>query len=334
MKWQLTEPAFGDMIRVKSGSVYHYGIFAGEDEIIQFGLPPHVRTEVRDADVKVCTSGIDVFLSGNFVEVGVPDKGERKKRRSAEETVRSARARIGQGGYQIIHNNCEHFVYECYFGQKYSSQTDEVRKKFAALSEVGVYVAEIPDGLQPAHIYPPEREQEIAACKNERVRREKYAVWKLLQHALGASYGYDAEALQFFKSPGGKWKCDECELSLSHSGKAVAVALSRSPIGVDVEAVRPPLADSALQKVFSDEEIRLLHAAPESDRAALFTRMWTEKESIFKMLDKPDFFLSQPKSYNGKTTSRTLEICGVQYVVSIAHGTMQRVRFYDPVHLQ
>ena len=40
MKWSFVEPSSGDMIRVKLGSIYHYGIFADDGEIIQFGLPP------------------------------------------------------------------------------------------------------------------------------------------------------------------------------------------------------------------------------------------------------------------------------------------------------
>ena len=36
-------------------------------------------------------------------------------------------ARIGEGGYNIIHNNCEHLAYECVFGEKKSEQTDAIR---------------------------------------------------------------------------------------------------------------------------------------------------------------------------------------------------------------
>ena len=40
MKWLLTEPRYGDMVRVKSGTVYHYGVYVSDDEVIQFGLAP------------------------------------------------------------------------------------------------------------------------------------------------------------------------------------------------------------------------------------------------------------------------------------------------------
>lgn len=70
MKWELIEPKKGDIIRVKTGSIYHYGIYASDDEIIQFGLNPVSRVGVADADISVCSSCIDDFLVGGFLEVG------------------------------------------------------------------------------------------------------------------------------------------------------------------------------------------------------------------------------------------------------------------------
>ncbi len=40
MNWEFRYCSPGDIIRVKLGSVYHYGIFVNDDEVIQFGYPP------------------------------------------------------------------------------------------------------------------------------------------------------------------------------------------------------------------------------------------------------------------------------------------------------
>ena len=40
-----------------------------------------------------------------------------------------ARQRIGESGYNILHNNCEHFVNECVFGEKRSAFLQDVREK-------------------------------------------------------------------------------------------------------------------------------------------------------------------------------------------------------------
>ena len=105
MKWELVEPKLGDIIRVRLGDLYHFGIFVSEDEVIQFGLAPGVRA-IPDTEVEVCTSDIDAFLAGGFLEVGVPDKQEKKKRIPAKRTVEIAREHLGERGYNILFNNC------------------------------------------------------------------------------------------------------------------------------------------------------------------------------------------------------------------------------------
>lgn len=130
MKWVYRECQFGDIIRVKLGSVYHYGIFASEDEVIAFGLPPTAENLKNQQDIKVLVTDIDVFSCGNLVEAAQLSLKEKLRRTSPEKTVAAARARIGEGGYNLIHNNCEHFVNEIVFGEKISEQEREVRRKW------------------------------------------------------------------------------------------------------------------------------------------------------------------------------------------------------------
>ena len=84
MKWSLIEPKSGSMVRVKQGAIYHYGIFVSSEEIIQFGLPPMLRLSSKDADIEVCVSDDETFLCDGFMEVGIPDKGNEKKRTVSE----------------------------------------------------------------------------------------------------------------------------------------------------------------------------------------------------------------------------------------------------------
>ena len=37
MKWEPTNCRTGDMVRIRLGSIYHYGVFLSEDEVVQFG---------------------------------------------------------------------------------------------------------------------------------------------------------------------------------------------------------------------------------------------------------------------------------------------------------
>lgn len=127
MEWVEGTPRYGDIIRTKVSFYYHYGIFADEQRVIQFGLPDDPG---KPADqIKVLVSDVYTFLQGGDIEIGKPNAAEKKRLCSPEERVRKAEQRIGTGGYDILHNNCEHFVNECAFGEKNSSFVDDVRAK-------------------------------------------------------------------------------------------------------------------------------------------------------------------------------------------------------------
>ena len=128
MKWTVREGKFGDMVRVRCTDQFeHYGVYVSDKEVIQFGKNPSLRLNVSEADVRVLSTDINEFRNGTFPEFADMGFTEKRKRFSPEKTVELARSRIGESGYNIIHNNCEHFAYECVFGKKYSSQEEKVR---------------------------------------------------------------------------------------------------------------------------------------------------------------------------------------------------------------
>jgi hypothetical protein len=127
MEWTVNSPKSGDIIRTKVTFYHHYGIFINESRIIQFGLPDNVYTPAEE--IKVLATDIYTFLQGGELEVGKPTRQELKNMRSPEEIVKLAESRLGQGGYDILHNNCEHFVNECAFGEHNSEFLSSVRNK-------------------------------------------------------------------------------------------------------------------------------------------------------------------------------------------------------------
>lgn len=133
MKWVLNEPQSGDMIRVLSGSIYHYGIYVSDSEVIQFGLPPAARPTVKDSEIRVIATDIETFMQGGLPEVAEFDRKEKRKNRPPALVVDYARSRIGSDGYHILYNNCEHFAYECVTGKPYSSQVDDVREQIRGM---------------------------------------------------------------------------------------------------------------------------------------------------------------------------------------------------------
>ena len=69
--------------------------------------------------------------------------------------------------------------------------------------------------------------------------------------------------------------------NLSHSGPWGVCALSKAPVGVDVELVRPLRYDLA-RRFFTPGEQAWLRGRPEGE----FFRLWTRKESFLKALGK------------------------------------------------
>ncbi len=127
MEWTVNTPEPAQIIRTKVSFYYHYGIFISEDEVIQFGLPDDPGKPAEQ--IKVLSTDIYTFLGGGELETAAPSSSERKRMRSPEDIIKIARSRIGEGGYDILHNNCEHFVNECVFGESSSSFLNSVRDK-------------------------------------------------------------------------------------------------------------------------------------------------------------------------------------------------------------
>ena len=74
------------------------------------------------------------------------------------------------------------------------------------------------------------------------------------------------------------------ELSISHSGARVAVAVVRGgPVGVDVERVPPDLdADALARLVLSEHERAGFERLPHADRRRALLTYWTRKEALLK----------------------------------------------------
>ncbi len=331
MKWKVEKPKSGDMIRVKVGELYHYGIYVSTDEIIQFGLSPLLRKDLNDKDIEVCTSNEKTFLCGGVLEVGVPEKSNEKKR-PCTEIIDHARSKIGQKGYNILYNNCEHFAYECVTGQKFCTQTEEVRQFFRAVPIVDVYTAIIPKEVEFSKVYPEERQQEIDSCSNERVKKEKLVAWKLLEYALKDKYSINICDVNFQKDVSGKWSCDRCSFSISHSNDLVVVAVSDNAVGVDVERVKA-VNEKAIIKVLNPNELILLNETKKDDRIAFLITKWVQKECIFKAETQQKFCPSKIDTTKYSVKIKSLSIGEDDYVLGVCSIPNGLFKFHENIAL-
>ena len=311
MKWLPGEPVPGDMVRVQIGSIFHYGVYVGDDAIIAFGLPPLPRFANEPDRFLVVSTDMDVFCCGRIPEIAVLDRAERKKRIPPEITVANARQRLGEDGYHMIRNNCEHFAYECVFGEKKSLQEEAVFRMWNQRPVLNVYVAEA-DRFAPDFPVPKEREAEIASCSNDGMRKARIADWALLRLAARHSFSLDPDSLVFTKNKHGGWSCDRFSFSFSHADGLVCIAVSNEPVGVDLETV------GGISRRFDAEKLRKLRARclnteeqrryPETVEG--FLACWTRKEAIFKQSGKRTFSPEKTDTLKANVITYAAELPG------------------------
>ncbi len=332
MNWSRKKAEYGDIIRVKSGVFHHYGIYADDGEIIQFGLAPMLRLSVKESDIEVCTTDLEGFADGGEVEVGLYDEKELQEKRTPDETVKTARSRLGEKGYSILYNNCEHFAYECAFGKSYCSQTEDVRSFFRNIPIVDVYIAALPEKEPDGELCPAERESYVKETANELLKRQRYYVWKLLEYAVRRTFGKELSNLTVKKNESGKWCVGNYFVSLSHSDNALAVAVSKAPVGVDIENTSSVKNERLAEKILASDEYAEFLQLEEEYRAPYLLRKWTEKESIFKALNAsafaPKSLVAEGDIYTGKA-----ELCSEEYIFSVCSDNIDKLRIYKNIKL-
>lgn len=120
--------------------------------------------------------------------------------------------------------------------------------------------------------------------------RDRFTVSRLLvKYAAGALLDADPVDLELARHPNGRPYLrgfGRFEITLSHTGRTVAVGLSGlGPIGVDVEQPgRPAYAAGLAENVCTPGERSALDRLPARDRNAALIRLWTLKEAYSKAL--------------------------------------------------
>lgn len=126
------------------------------------------------------------------------------------------------------------------------------------------------------------RLRQAMAHRRELDRRLSAAAYLLLWQGLKAEYGLEAPP-EFAYMEGGKpfiKARPDIHFSISHCPAAALCAISRSPIGADIERIRKFNRELAERVLNADE----LKAVAGSDRPDVeFTRLWTMKESLLKL---------------------------------------------------
>lgn len=123
----------------------------------------------------------------------------------------------------------------------------------------------------------PSRKRHIDAFSNAAARRSSLA-GELLLRKLLAEEGVLAVPERL---PGGQPAVpgNPVFVSISHCDDRVVCAVSKTPVGIDIEKVRP-IRPGMAERVCTPEELRYVRAGEEEMR---FFEIWTAKEAYFKM---------------------------------------------------
>ena len=123
-----------------------------------------------------------------------------------------------------------------------------------------------------------ERLEEINRTKDKQSRIDKIYAWKVLEKVFKEEYGEDINKLHLHKLDSGKWSCDKYNLSISHSGDLIAVAIGKYNCGVDIQAVDEiEYSADMINLTLHDDEIN------ENINKDYLIRNWSVKEAQYKL---------------------------------------------------
>ena len=129
------KPMPGDIVVADRIIYKHYGIYAGEGRVIHFAAQRGKEKDPKHA--KIIESSLASFLKDSPVLV---EESDDQPAFPSDQVVENARARLGEKGYSILTNNCEHFANECKYGVKKSRQVDA----FLKMAGMAVLVIGVP----------------------------------------------------------------------------------------------------------------------------------------------------------------------------------------------
>lgn len=185
-----------------------------------------------------------------------------------------------------------------------------------------LYIAPIPQ-KPVGPVFPPQRQAQLDETVNEAHRRQRYFVWKLLEYGLRHSLGLSMKQLNLTLNDRGRWSCPECCFSLSHSANAVAVAISKTPIGVDLERLDRTIHPALAKKLLTPSELAALE---ESEKGPYMLKKWCIRESLFKWQEAAAS--TQPKE---KPCTGTVTVAGQDYCYAVVadepHRLLQKEDF-------
>lgn len=123
--WEFKRPETSNHIRTNRGVYFHHGIYISDDEVIHF-TGTDADNVLNWSKNEVISTSLVEFLRGDELEVKNYTNEEMQDLYPVDHIINYARACLGDRGYNLVFNNCEHFANECTLGRFRSLQVERV----------------------------------------------------------------------------------------------------------------------------------------------------------------------------------------------------------------
>ncbi len=134
--WLSTAPKKGDHLRVDRGLYTHHGVYFADGEIIHFTGAEN--DNIMDwSKNEVITSTLDEFLRDGVLEVRGYTEEEERDLYHPDEIHAYAKSCLGDRGYNLFFNNCEHFANTCTLGRHRSKQIERLATRRSPVDRRG-----------------------------------------------------------------------------------------------------------------------------------------------------------------------------------------------------
>ena len=128
----MSEFQIADHLFVDCGAYSHHGIYVGDNRVIHFDSTAARKLlgTVNGAPPKIVEVSLDEFSGGSEIHIRVYDDPSTVF--GPGESIARARSKLGERGYDLALNNCEHFAVWCKTGEPSSTQVDSACKVVSA----------------------------------------------------------------------------------------------------------------------------------------------------------------------------------------------------------
>ncbi len=116
----------------------------------------------------------------------------------------------------------------------------------------------------------------------------------LAKYAVASIWSLPLAQLQFDVGSHGKpyfIGLPQIHFNVSHSGNVCICAVDDTPVGIDIQVMKPCRFDAIVRRYFTEQE-QISYQEQGADASA-FYRIWTQRESVGKYLGKGFFYTEQ-----------------------------------------